>query len=63
MSHFITKCDPVENYGVHRTFAQVERRAVKTWRIAHGSTGLSRDSARSGSSMSRAMSLGVMILK
>jgi hypothetical protein len=39
MSHFITKCDPVENCGVHRTFAQIERPAVKTWRTAHGSTG------------------------
>src|ERR1700677_3757326 len=25
LSHFITKCDPVENCGAHRTFAQVER--------------------------------------
>src|SRR6202167_1729958 len=38
MSHFITKCDPVENCGAHRTFAQVEPPAVKTGRATHGST-------------------------
>ena len=35
---FITKCDPVENWGIHPTFAQVRRFAVKTSDAAHGST-------------------------
>src|SRR3984957_4331219 len=38
MSHFITKCDPVENCGAHRTLAQVAPPAVKTGRATHGST-------------------------
>jgi hypothetical protein len=64
MSHFITKCDPVENCGVHRIFARIEQPAVETRRAAHGSKrSIASESARSGSSMSTAMSLGVMILK
>src|SRR6202041_1294667 len=38
MSHFITKCDPVENCGAHRTLAPVDPPAVKTGRATHGST-------------------------
>jgi hypothetical protein len=64
MSHFITKCDPVENCGLHRIFAWIEQPAVETRRAAHGSKrSTASESARPGSSMSTAMSLGVMILK
>src|ERR1700722_18930832 len=46
MSHFITKCDPVENCGAR----QGSRPAAKTWRAAHGSTPSTViDSARSPS--------------
>jgi hypothetical protein len=38
MSHFLTKCEPFENCGARRSFAQLERPAVKTGPTAHGST-------------------------
>jgi hypothetical protein len=60
MSHFITKCDPVENCGPHRTFDRVERPAVETGLAAHGSTRSSAiESARSRSSTSITMPPGV----
>jgi hypothetical protein len=58
-SHFITKCDPVENCGARRTFAQVEPPAVKTGFTAHGSTrSTASESAYSRSTVSTAMSRG-----
>jgi hypothetical protein len=55
----ITKCDPVENWRVRPSFAQVRQFAVKTLAAAHGSTRATViDSARSLSAMSfRGLSL------